>query len=58
MSTSERQNQTELHIKKKRHIVVPYSQGLCESYTSICNKHGIQVSFKGGQTLKKCPLMT
>ena len=37
---------------KKYQIVVPYSQGLCESYKTICSKYGIQEHFKGGNTLK------
>ena len=37
------------HSEKKCYIV-PYSQGLCESYKTIYNKFGIQVHFKGGQT--------
>ena len=45
---STRTNQTE----KKCHIVVPYSQGLCESYKTTCSKYGVQVHFKGGNTLK------
>ena len=33
-------------------IVVPYSQGLWESYKTIYSQYGIQVHFKGGNTLK------
>ena len=33
-------------------FVVPYSQGLCETYKTICSKYGVQVHFKGGNTLK------
>ena len=36
----------------KCHIVVPYSQGIGESLKNICKKHGVDVHFKGGQTLK------
>ena len=36
----------------KCHIVVPYSQGIGESVKNICKKHGVDVHFKGGQTLK------
>ena len=39
-------------IKKKCHIVVPYSQGICKSVKTICKKYGVQVHFKGGTTLK------
>ena len=52
-STNKNQNPiTTPQIKKRCPIVVPYSQGLHEIYNSICNKHGTQVNFKGGQTLK------
>ena len=36
----------------KCHIVVPYTQGIGESLKNICKKHGVDVHFKGGQTLK------
>ena len=36
----------------KCHIVVPYSQGIGESLKNICKKHGVDVHFKGGQTLE------
>ena len=45
---STKTNQTE----NKCHIVVPYSQGLCESYKTICSIYGVQVDFKGGNSLK------
>ena len=45
---SSRTNQTEM----KCHIIVPYSQGLCESCKTICSKYGVQVHCKGGNTLK------
>ena len=32
--------------------MVPYSQGIGESLKNICKKHGVDVHFKGGQTLK------
>ena len=38
--------------QKKYHIVVPYTKDLCESYKTICSKYGVQVYFKGGNTLK------
>ena len=37
---------------RKCHIVVPYSQGLYESYKTMCSKYGVQVHFKEGNTLK------
>ena len=36
----------------KCHIVVPYVQGICESFRSICGQYGVTVHFNGGQTLK------
>ena len=33
-------------------MVVPDSQGISESFKNICKKYGIQVYFKGGQTIK------
>ena len=38
--------------QKRCHIVVPYTKGLCESYKTICGKYGVQVYFKGRNTLK------
>ena len=32
--------------KKKCHIIVPYTQGTCESFRNICQKYGVQVHFK------------
>ena len=32
--------------------MVPYTEGLVESYKTICGKYGVQVYFKGGNTLK------
>ena len=39
-------------VKNKGHIVIPYTQGLCESIKRICGRHGIQTHFKGGRTIK------
>ena len=36
----------------KCHIVVPYTEGIGESLKKICKKHGVDMHFKGGQTLK------
>ena len=36
----------------KPYIVVPYHQGLSESYRNICKQYGIDVHLKGGQTIK------
>ena len=33
-------------------MVVPYFKGVSESLKKICGKHGVQVYFKGGNTIK------
>ena len=40
------------HSGPKPYIVVPYHQGLSESYKNICKQYGIDVHLKGGQTIK------
>ena len=37
--------------KNKGHIVIPYTQGLCESIKKICGRYGIQTHSKGGRTI-------
>ena len=39
-------------VQSKGHIVIPYTQGLCESIKKICGRYGIQTHFKGGKTIK------
>ena len=39
-------------VKDNGHIVIPYTQGLCESIKKICGRYGIQTHFKGGCTIK------
>ena len=34
------------------YMVVPYYKGLIESLKRTCRKHGVQVNFKGGMTIK------
>ena len=53
-SNKERRRNRPLHINTppKCHIVIPYAEGICESIKNICEKHGVVVHFKGGQTLK------
>ena len=36
----------------KPYIVVPYVQGMHESCKTICRKHGVEMHFKGGQTIR------
>ena len=38
--------------KKNLYMVVPYHQGLSERIKRSCNKFGVQVFFKGGQTIR------
>ena len=38
-------------VKINGHIVIPYTQGLCESIKKICGRYGIQTHFKGGSTI-------
>ena len=37
---------------KMPHIVVPYNKGLGEYCKNICSKHGIQMYFRGGRTIR------
>ena len=39
-------------VQSKGHIVILYTQGLCESIKRICGRYGIQTHFKGGKTIK------
>ena len=39
-------------VKSRGQIVIPYTQGLCESIKKICGRYGIQTHFKGGSTIK------
>ena len=39
-------------VKNKGHIVISYTQGLCESIKKMCGRYGIQTHFKGGRTIK------
>ena len=36
----------------KSYIVVPYMEGTSESCTNICRKHGVEMYFKGGNTIR------
>ena len=39
-------------VKTKGHIVIPYTQGLCESMKKICGRYGIQTHFKNSNTIR------
>ena len=47
--TSKNKNNTG---SKKPYIVVPYMQGMSESCKSICRKHGVEMHFRGGNTIR------
>ena len=51
-SSYNKQSGSSSTIGPKPHIVVPYHQGLSESYKNICKQYGIDVHLKGGQTIK------
>ena len=34
-------------------VVIPYIQGIAESFKKICGKYGIQTYFKGNTTIKQ-----
>ena len=36
----------------KPYVMVPYVKGMSESCRKICRKHGIEMHFKGGSTIK------
>ena len=38
--------------QQKPYMVIPYYRGLSESLKKICSRHGVQVYFKGGNTIK------
>ena len=46
-----RNNNTSSNIQKP-HIVIPYYQGISESLKKTCSEYGVQVYFKGGNTIK------
>ena len=39
-------------LSRSATFVVPYVQGISESFKSICGKHGVTVHFKAGKILK------
>ena len=39
-------------VTNNSHIVIPLTQGVCESLKKICGRYGIQTHFKGGRTIK------
>ena len=51
-NNTKNKNKLELPKKNNTYIVVQYTKGPSESVKDICNKHGPQVHFKGGRTIK------
>ena len=49
---SKNTNNNNSNQSQKPYMVVPYHKGVSESLKKTCNKHGIQVYFKGGRTIK------
>ena len=39
-------------VKTKGHIVIPYTQGLCGRIKKTCGRYGIQIYFKGSNTIR------
>ena len=39
-------------LNQKPYMVVPYFKAVSESLKKVCGKHGVQVYFKGGNTIK------
>ena len=58
LSMPKNTNQGTLNTTNKRgsnnkpYIVVPYIQGMGESCKNICRRHGVEMFFKGGNTIK------
>ena len=40
------------NTNQKLYMVVPYYRGLSKSLKKVCSRHGVQVYFKGGNTIK------
>ena len=38
--------------QNKPYMILPYVRGLSESMKNICKKHGVQVHYRGGNTIK------
>ena len=45
-------NDNVINKNQRPYMVVPYHKGLSENLKKICGKHGVQVYFKGGNTIK------
>ena len=53
----EQKRKSNIHTKgtsgnQRPYMVLPYVRGLSESIKNVCYKHGVQVHYKGGNTIK------
>ena len=48
-----KKNNSKDNNKSKPYIVVPFMKGLSESCKNICRNHGVEMYFKGGNTIKE-----
>ena len=51
-SNNQKRNNNNGNNIQRPHIVIPYYQGISESMKKTCSKYGVQVYFKGGNTIK------
>ena len=56
-SRQEQKRKINIHTKgtsrnQRPYMVLPYVRGLSESIKNVCNKHGVQVHYKGRNTIK------
>ena len=47
-----KENTNNSRDQNKPYMVLPYVRGLSESMKNICSKHGVQVHYRGGNTIK------
>ena len=46
------------NVEPSTNIVIPYTQGLCESIQNVCTKYGIHTHFNSSKTLKNMPIIS
>ena len=51
-NNNKRRNNAKNNNIQRPHIVIPYYQGISESMKKACSEYGVQVYFKGGNTIK------
>ena len=52
-NNNKRRNNITSNNIQRPHIVISYYQGISESMKKACSEYGVQVFFKGGNTIKK-----